>query len=51
MISFAVEKHHDAEVVNMERFGSIVLGLFGPLSLQQPLAIFERVCLRSLSCA
>lgn len=27
----------------MERFGSIVLGLFGPLSLQQPLAIFERV--------
>jgi hypothetical protein len=38
-----VEKHHDQEVVSMERFGGILLGLFGPLSLQQPLQLFERV--------
>jgi hypothetical protein len=39
-----VEKHHDQEVISMERFGGILLGLFGPLSLQQPLQLFERVC-------
>jgi serine/threonine protein kinase len=38
-----VEKHHDQEVISMERFGGILLGLFGPLSLQQPLQLFERM--------
>jgi len=37
-----VERVHDKEVVTLERFG-LVLGLFGPLSQQYPLGMFERI--------